>query len=123
MTLGHIFKPNGLGARDENGNIPCAVCGHPAALHPLPVHDEVKIVASKIDTATMLEEVAREFLVLGDAFTSLSDDGYRRRNVHPDFAEENEKLPERPIDWSLDAEMKNWAGEPDFIDVKSIPRK
>jgi hypothetical protein len=33
MISGHTYRPNGLGARDENGNVPCAQCGLPKGVH------------------------------------------------------------------------------------------
>jgi len=34
ITAPHSYQPNGLGAIDENGNVPCAVCGRPEGVHP-----------------------------------------------------------------------------------------
>ena len=33
MISGHAYRPNGLGAHDENGNVPCAQCGLPRDAH------------------------------------------------------------------------------------------
>jgi hypothetical protein len=29
----HAYRPNGLGAHDENGSVPCAQCGLPEGVH------------------------------------------------------------------------------------------
>jgi hypothetical protein len=33
MISGHAYRANGLGAQDENGNIPCAQCGLSRGTH------------------------------------------------------------------------------------------
>lgn len=33
MISGHTYRRNGLGAQDENGNVPCGQCGQPVQAH------------------------------------------------------------------------------------------
>ena len=59
---------------------------------------KVNMSDDTINIRKALLSISKEMLTFGDAFIPV--DGFRRRNVHHDLEEENNKLPERPAVWS-----------------------